>query len=148
MSKLFRSPIFVFLVALVIFISLARFGFAGNLFVLLDLSQSVNSKDYNSKTSDFHKNLQAISRYILELESNHFVKVIGITESSFQRPHVLLSGSTPSRSGFFQEKLKKRKLDLYRRWKRVQQNIAPQAKYTDIIGALNLVAAFGTRGDR
>jgi hypothetical protein len=110
-----------------------------NLVVAIDLSASVASKGPDG-TTDFEKNVAAVTRLLGAIPAGSCVTVIGITSTSFAEPDILLSAKMPSDGGYFGERLVAAHQQLVRAWQVRAARLDPNFRRTDILGAL-LVAA-------
>lgn len=138
---LWTNLIFIFLLAAILFCMMSRFVFAADKIVLLDMSGSVRSKDYKGEIRDFEKNVKAIEDLILSLHPGDDLKVIGITECSFQKPYLLMDVVLSADRGAFDQNLKRQRLAILNEWDGIKKNLKPDAKETDIIGAIFLASA-------
>src|SRR5262249_22896036 len=100
--------------------------------------QSVRGTGPDQKT-DFAKNIDTVSRLLAQVPPSARVVVLGITDKSFTQPYILLSERVTDDPGYFGERLAAAREELVRRWQRRSQSLAPQFKYTDILGALAMV---------
>jgi hypothetical protein len=110
-----------------------------NLVIALDLSKSVNVKGPDG-TTEFHKNVDGVTRLLAQVPAGAHVTVIGITDRSFAQPYILLSASVPDDAGYFGEQLSAAQRELLRVWKRRSAKLDPKFPGTDILGALELAS--------
>jgi hypothetical protein len=106
-----------------------------NLVIAIDLSASVASKGPDGKT-DFAKNVAAVTQLLATVSAGSHVTVIGITGTSFAEPDILLSANLSADPGYFGERLTAAHQQLVRAWLTRATHLAPNAKRTDILGAL------------
>ncbi|EFK10017.1 conserved hypothetical protein [delta proteobacterium NaphS2] len=133
-------PLILVLLAVLIFLILRGEAKADQLnIIFLDLSGSQKVTGYSGKKTEFQKNVRSIEDFIRNnLVPGDELKVVGITESTFSRPNVLLDGTVSREKGAFGENLAREKLRLLNKWKNL--DLKPTAKKTDILGAANLAA--------
>ena len=103
----------------------------------VDLTQSVATPGPDGQT-DFEKNIAGVTRLLARMPSDSRVVVIGITDTSFAEPYVLLKASIPAEPGYFGERLEAARNELVRAWKARAGQLQPQFRSTDILGALLL----------
>lgn len=103
--------------------------------VLFDLSGSAQEKDYLNQT-EFQKNVLCVEEIIKQVESGTHLRIVGITDKSFDKPYVILDSKLSKEKGYFSEKLAKEKLAVLNKWKQVK--LEPKTKSTDIFGAMIL----------
>lgn len=130
-------PIMLLAAALALFIAFRGQAHASESILLLDTSLSVSAKDYSGKT-EFQKNVAAVEDILRNLSPGDSVKVAAITEASFSKPYVLIDAKIGTEKGTFGEVIAKQKMAILRQWKSL--NISPNAKATDIFGAISLSA--------
>ena len=106
-----------------------------NLVVLIDLSGSVASKGPDGKT-DFKKNIVAVTELLAHVSAGSHVTILGITGNSFAEPDILLRADVSGDAGYFGERLAAAHRELVRSWQKRVAVIAPDARATDILGAL------------
>jgi len=106
-----------------------------NLVVLIDLSASVASKGPGGKT-DFQKNVAAVTELLARVPAGSHVTVLGITGNSFAEPDILLQADLSDDAGYFSERLAAAHGRLVKAWRQRVAVIAPDARQTDILGAL------------
>jgi hypothetical protein len=106
-----------------------------DLIVAIDLSASVASKGPDG-TTDFAKNVAAVTQLLAAAPAGSQVTVIGITGTSFAEPDILLSANVSADPGYFGERLAAAHQQLVRVWRTRAAHLAPNAKRTDILGAL------------
>ncbi len=110
-----------------------------NLIVLIDLSASVASKGPDGRT-DFEKNVTAVTELLASVPAGSHVTILGITGNSFGEPDILLRANVPRDAGYFGERLAAAHQQVVRAWHERSARVVPDAKQTDILGAL-LVAS-------
>jgi len=133
------GPLTLLLVALLIFLLIKGTALGAEHKLLLDLSLSVQAKNYLGSETCFEKNKKAIENYIRNrVDSGDRIQVLGITEDSFSRPHTLLEAQFSDSKGAFGENLAREKLLLLNQWNKI--NLKATAKGTDIFGAVMLAA--------
>jgi hypothetical protein len=108
-----------------------------NLVVMVDLSQSIAVKGHDGKTEG-EKNLQAVARLLALVPAGAHVTVVGITDDSFGRPYILLSGEVGDDEGYFKERITSARRQLVRNWQKRIEHLQAGFRHTDILGALFL----------
>ncbi|MBV9760277.1 MAG: VWA domain-containing protein [Acidobacteriaceae bacterium] len=103
--------------------------------VALDSSTSENVKGRDGKTA-FEKNVTGIERLLGSVEPDTRITVIGITESSFADPYILLQAEVSPDRGYFGERLEAARRELIGAWMKRASRLAPTAPGTDVLGAL------------
>lgn len=106
-----------------------------NLVVAIDLSASVASKGPDD-TTDFEKNVAAVTQLLTTVPAGSRVTVVGITGTSFAEPDILLSAEVSADTGYFGERLVAAHQQLVRAWQSRAARLAPNSRQTDILGAL------------
>jgi hypothetical protein len=101
----------------------------------IDLSQSVGGAGPDRRT-DFEKNVEGVTRLLLQVPVSSRVVVLGITDKSFAQPYILLSAHVSDDPGYFGERLQAARAELVRQWRRRSKDLRPQFPYTDIVGML------------
>ena len=135
-SLIVLSPVLLIVLALLIFF-LFRGTARAETIIFLDMSKSMESNDYTGQQTEFQKNVWGIEAFIRrDMMPGDKVKVLGITESSFSSPYLLLEGQVSANKGTFGEVVARDKLKLVQTWKKL--SLKPVAKMTDVFGALNL----------
>lgn len=133
------NPLVVILIAVLIFLFLIGKANGAQHIILLDISKSVDVKDYSQNETAFQKNVKAIEDFIRNhISPSDYLKIIGITENSFSQPYYILDIQISKDKGAFGEGLARQKLASLNKWKK--QNLEANAKATDIFGAINLAA--------
>lgn len=133
------GPLTLLLIALLIFLLLKGKAFGTEHMILLDISKSVEVKNYSGAETDFEKNVNAVETYILNrINPGDRFKIVGITEESFSRPYILLNAVFSKNKGAFGEGSAKEKLTRIKQWKKL--DLKATAKATDIFGAVYLAA--------
>jgi hypothetical protein len=107
--------------------------------VAVDLSRSVGVKDAVGKT-EFEKNIDAVTRVLVNAPEGARITIIGITDHSFTQPYILLSATVPDDPGYFGERLRGARAELVRVWRSRAARLTPSFPHTDIIGALFLAS--------
>jgi hypothetical protein len=125
------------LFALLIFAS-AAFG-TESVIAVVDFSGSSKEKDYKN-IDEFQKNLKAVEPLIMRLKAGSDFSVIGITESSFSRPYILMNKRLGDDPGYFNEKLQAGKQLLIQEWRNIGKDLRPDATASGIFGAIALSA--------
>lgn len=110
-----------------------------NMVVAIDLTRSVAVVGPDSK-SDFQKNIDGVSRLLVQVPAGSRVTVIGITDHSFAQPYILLSANVPDDAGYFGERLTAARSQLVQAWKQRSTHLDPHFQQTDILGALQLAS--------
>jgi hypothetical protein len=108
-----------------------------NLVVMVDLTQSVAVKGRDGKTES-EKNLQAVTRLLTQVPARSHITILGITDSSFAQPYILLSADVGDDEGYFKEKLVSARQQLARLWQKRIEHLQSGFTHTDILGALLL----------
>lgn len=150
METFLTGPIIIMIIACIIFFVFrgsAR-GEASETIILLDTTISTATTDYSGKETEFQKNQAGIEKYLeKDISPGERIKILGITESSFSRPYLLLEGQITLNKGAFSEGVARDKLRLIQAWKKL--NVKPEAQMSDIFGAIslasNLFPAKGTK---
>jgi len=137
-KALIRNSLIVFTILILLF--LAVNAMATTTVIALDLSKSVDHKDYVG-TSEFGKNKQAISAFLHNIDVDSSIYILGITENSLGRPYHILTAKTSSKPGYFNELISRDKRKIQQEWMDLEGNLKPNAGATDIIGALYLAEA-------
>jgi len=106
-----------------------------DLVVAIDLSASVASRGPDGKT-DFAKNVAAITQLLGTVPAGSCVTVIGVTGASFAEPDILLAANISADPGYFGERLVAAHRQLVGAWQARAAHLAPNARRTDILGAL------------
>jgi len=133
------NPLIVIVIAVLIFLFLIGKANGAQQIILLDISKSVDVKDYSQKETAFQKNVTAIEDFIRHhISPGDYLKIIGITENSFSQPYYILDSQISKDKGAFGEGLAREKLASLNKWKK--QNLQANAEATDIFGAVNLAA--------
>ena len=141
------SPLALALCALLLLLLWFRPASGADHIVFLDFSGSVAVKDYSGKNTEFARNAAAVEGYLRNrLSPGDLIKVFGITERSFERPYVLINDRVSPHKGSFGEGLAREKLRLLKQWQGLK--LEPNAKATDIFGAVGLAAIHFSQGSR
>ena len=101
--------------------------------VLFDVTLSTECRDY-SGTPDFQKNVSLVSEIISQANENTYMRIVGITGNSFERPYVIMEGELDAEKGAFGENLARKKMSLIERWNQTKPEA--NARETDLFGAL------------
>ena len=145
-SLIVLSPVLLIVLALLIFF-LFRGTARAETIIFLDMSKSMESSDYKGQQTEFQKNVGGIEAFFRQdMMPGDKVKVLGITESSFSNPYLLLEGQISANKGSFGEIVARDKLRLVQTWKKL--SLKPVAKMTDVFGALNLGSNLFSPQDR
>ena len=106
-----------------------------NLVVAVDLtaSEAVRGRDGQSQ---FSKNIQGVTGLLATVPASSKVTVIGITANSFFQPFILLSAEISDDKGYFGERLATARQQLIRAWQKRAAQLKPNARRTDVFGAL------------
>ena len=123
---------------LILFFVSAAFS-ADSVIVAIDLTGSSRGKDYRGN-EEFQKNMKAMESIIWQLQPGSQFRVIGITEDSFARPLILMDKRIGNDPGFFKEKLQGARQTLIKEWRRLSQKLRPDARRSDIFGAIALAS--------
>ena len=110
-----------------------------NMVVAIDLTRSVAGTGPDGKT-DFQKNVEGVSRVLVQVPAGSHVTVIGITDHSFAQPYILLSAHVPDDAGYFGERLTAAHSQLVQAWKVRSSRLDPRFHQTDIFGVLHLAS--------
>jgi len=117
----------------------AQTGDRLNMVVAIDLTRSVAGVGPDGKT-DFQKNVEGVSRLLLQVPARAHITVIGITDHSFAQPYILLSAHVPDDAGYFGERLTAARNQLVKAWKVRSSRLDPHFRQTDVFGALQLAS--------
>jgi hypothetical protein len=90
--------------------------------------------------SEFQKNVAGVAAELAQVPAGTKVTVIGITESSFAQPDIILSAEVPEDEGYFKERLAAAREQLVSAWRERAAHLAPNSRQTDILGALMIAA--------
>lgn len=103
----------------------------------LDVSATSAAKDYSGATAD-SKNIDAAARMLATLPPGSRVTVAGISDESFSRPLILLTGLIPSDPGKLPEydEIAAARNRLSKSLRRIGSAIEPRFQSTDILGFL------------
>jgi|HubBroStandDraft_5_1064220.scaffolds.fasta_scaffold07449_2 hypothetical protein len=110
-----------------------------NLVIAVDLSQSV-AVHAPGQPSEFQKNIDAVTKLLVQVPAGSRVTVIGITDQSFAEPDILLSATVRDDPGYFGERLAAARTQLVQAWESRSQRLHPTFPHTDILGALMLAS--------
>jgi hypothetical protein len=110
-----------------------------NMVIAIDLTRSVAGAGPDGKT-DFQKNVEGVSRLLVQVPAGSRITVIGITDHSFAQPYILLSAKVPEDPGYFGERLTAARSQLVQTWKVRSSHLDPHFRQTDILGALRLAS--------
>lgn len=108
-----------------------------NIVAALDLSSSESARGRDGQSA-FNKNVAGVEKLLASLPPGSQITVVGITDNSFAMPYVLLSGTISEDQGYFGERLTAARRDLVRVWRDRAGKLKPDARGTDIMGALLL----------
>ena len=106
-----------------------------NLVIAVDLTASETVTDHDNQ-SQFGKNIQGVTQLLASVPADSKVTIIGITESSFAQPYILLSATVSDDQGYFGERLAAARRQLIRAWQKRSAQLEPRALSTDVLGAL------------
>jgi hypothetical protein len=129
-------------VSLLLFLAVGRPVFGGqklDLVIAVDLTTSEAVSGHDGK-SQFQSNMEAVGRLLATAPAGSRITVIGITENSFGQPYVLLSGTITDDPGYFGERLGSARRRLLDAWRKQTLQLAPNARSTDIFGAVLLAS--------
>jgi hypothetical protein len=102
--------------------------------VLLDLSLL-------TEMEEFQQNTAAVGREVIaHLAPGERLYVFAIKQESFQAPWLLFAGEIPDKCGTMQIACLRQKKVLTERWQQRQATLRPEARQSDIFGALALAA--------
>ncbi|MGA2592665.1 MAG: hypothetical protein ABSH32_22365 [Bryobacteraceae bacterium] len=116
-----------------------------NLVVAVDLSASEAVKTDGGRTG-LSRNIEGVGKLLAMVAAGTRISVIGITDNSFTSPRILLSAEVSPDPGFFGERLIAARRDLLRTWRERAVRLKPDARGSDIFGALLLAAELFRRG--
>jgi hypothetical protein len=116
-----------------------------NLVVAVDLSASEDVRGPDANTQ-FKENVAAVGNLLSHVSAGSKVTVIGITEESFSEPYVLLSAQLSDDPGYFGERLAAARQQLVNSWGRRSKDLAPNARKTDVLGAIFLASRIFDQG--
>jgi hypothetical protein len=136
------SPIGMIVIAIILILAIVAFArgeerVQASVILLVDLTGSSLETDYLGKT-EFDKNAQFVEEVMKKLEPGTRLRIVGISEKSFDRPYIVYDGLISMEKGYFSEKLAKNKLVVMNKWKEIK--LQPEAKGTDVFGALVLAS--------
>ena len=105
----------------------------------LDFSATSSAKGYDGSTADA-ENIESAARIIAMLPAGSRITVTGISDESFSRPFVLLTGLIPSDPGKLREydEIAAARNRLSRSLRRIGGSIEPRFQTTDLLGFLML----------
>jgi hypothetical protein len=110
-----------------------------NIVIAIDLTASSAVADQNHE-SEFQKNVAGVAAELAQVPAGTKVTVIGITDSSFAQPDIILSAEVPEDEGYFKERLAAAREQLVSAWRERAAHLAPNSRQTDILGALMIAA--------
>ncbi|MDY6988921.1 MAG: hypothetical protein SWQ30_12795 [Thermodesulfobacteriota bacterium] len=141
-------PITLIVIAVALFVLFRGTARGCEHVIQLDMTKSGDTKDYSGQETEYQKNIKAVEDFVQNRVSpGDRLKVLGITECSFARPHILLNTEVSTTKGAFGEGLAREKLRLLRQWRDLAPK-QPAAESTDLFGAINLAAMmFSTSRD-
>jgi hypothetical protein len=116
-----------------------------DLVIAIDLTASVAAAGPDGK-SNFEKNIDGVTRLLVEAPANSHATVIGITDHSFAQPYILLSARVGADPGYFGEKLSAARSQIVHAWKQRSAHLDPHFRHTDILGALQLASQIFAQG--
>jgi len=136
------SPIAMIVISIIMILAIVAFArgeerIQESVILLVDLTGSSLETDYLGKT-EFDKNEQFVEEVMRKLEPGTHLRIVGISEKSFDRPYIVYDGWISMEKGYFSEKLAKNKLAVMNKWKEIK--LQPEAKGTDVFGALILAS--------
>jgi hypothetical protein len=135
-TKKAMTKLLIFAFALWLFLPAHAFAQENtNLVILVDLSQSVATRNQHGETP-FEKNLKAVGQMLMEAPAGSRVTVLGITDDSFGQPDILLSAKISTDKGYFGEKLASAHQALLQAWQKRSAHLKSDSRHTDILGAL------------
>jgi hypothetical protein len=108
-----------------------------NLVVAVDLSASEAVKTDGGRTG-LSRNIEGVGKLLAAVAAGTRISIIGITENSFTSPRILLSAEVSRDPGFFGERLAVARRELLQAWQARTVRLKPDARGTDIFGALLL----------
>lgn len=134
------SPIAMIIISIILILAIVAFArgeerVGQSMIVLLDLTGSSQGTDYANKT-EFQKNIEAVKDIIKKAEPGTHLRIVGITDQSFDKPFVIFDRTLSKEKGYFSEKMAKEKLSIFRTWEQIK--LEPKSKTTDVFGALVL----------
>lgn len=107
--------------------------------IAIDLTASVAVAGPDGK-SEFEKDVEGVSRVLAQAPAASRITVIGITDSSFTQPYILMRARVGADPGYFGERLAAARNQLERTWKQRSAHFGPKFQRTDILGALELAS--------
>ena len=138
-------PLIIGLVILLSLVAGRAFGeeLGKNTVIVVDLTKSVSP-------DALAKNVEAVEACLNEAVPNAGITVLAITDRSFAKPFVLLSGRTGEKPGYFKERLKEERASLVNEWREGAKRLAPAFLNSDVIGAVALAGIFleGSGGEK
>lgn len=136
------SPLAMIIFAVILLVAISTLARGAecineSVIVLFDLSGSAKEVDFSNQT-EFQKNRLFLDEIIKNLKPGSHLRVVGITDKSFDKPFIILDCQLSQEKGYFSENLAKEKLSLINKWNEIEMN--PISKRTDIFGALMLAS--------
>jgi len=103
----------------------------------LDLSATSRAKGYDGSTADV-ENIESAARIIATVPAGSRITVAGISDESFSRPFILLTGLVPNDSGKLREydQIAAARNRLAASVRRIGGSIEPRFQTTDLLGFL------------
>lgn len=132
--------------AIFVAVGLAAIGAAGSeaqvtedQVIAIDLTASVAATGPDAK-SEFQKDIEGVTRVLAQAPAGARITVIGITDSSFSQPYILMRARLGTDPGYFGERLSAARAQLERVWKLRAARLQPQFRHTDILGMIELAS--------
>jgi hypothetical protein len=110
-----------------------------NLVIAIDLTRSVAATGPDGQ-SDFHKDVEGVTRLLAQIPVGSRLTIIGITDHSFAEPYILMSARIPDEPGYFGERLNAARGQIAHIWTERAAHLTPNFPQTDIFGALELAS--------
>lgn len=110
-----------------------------NLVVMVDLTESVAVKGHDGKT-EREKNFHAVSHLLSQIPAGAHLTILGITDTSFAQPYILLSADIGDDEGYFKERIASARKQLTVAWQRRIRRGKWNFSHTDVLGALMLAS--------
>lgn len=138
-------PLIIGLVILLSLVAGHAFGeeLERNTVIVVDLTKSVGP-------DELAKNVQAVEACLSGTGPGAGITILALTDRSFAKPMVLLSGRTGEKPGYFKERLKEERASLVAEWREKAKRLAPAFLNSDVMGAVALAGIFldGSGGEK
>ncbi len=130
-------PIIIILAILLSLAAGRAFGeeLGKNTVIIVDLTKSVGQ-------DECVKNAKAVEACLNAAGPGEKIAVLAVTDRSFGKPAILLSGRTGLKPGYFKERLKEERASLVSEWRARARDLNPVFTNSDVIGALAIAQIF------